>query len=347
VYGVHFTYEFANPVNFSSLQFFLNSGTVSIPVFTPRWVFFFGSNDGTNWAMFNDPQRYEYPFPSDSFNFVVVNNLQHTYTFTPYSQAYTYYRFVVASAGTGYFYLSSAQWNSSGQTSASDVATSSLTTVNVGTSNRILNLQTNQLRLNDSPFGVENLTGFGTNASSSVSVGLSTQILQLNGSSANLTSSNFAVATTQTISPTATHTASQTGMVQTAIIACTAETGNATNSTAPATSFRVPFQWRIIGARAHYTNDTDGTPPTSAILVDIRHNTTPMSINTQGTSIFGTARLNIDANRYSTVNSTAVANNGVLATNPVVVPDDSVVSIFLSSTTTGAQGVKVVIYYTL
>jgi hypothetical protein len=136
-------------------------------------------------------------------------------------------------------------------------------------------------------------------------------------------------------------------MVQTAIIACTAETGNATNSTAPAASFRVPFQWRIIGARAHYTNDTDGTPPTSAILVDIRHNTTPMSINTQGTSIFGTARLNIDANRYSTVNSTAVANNGVLATNPVVVPDDSVVSIFLSSTTTGAQGVKVVIYYTL
>lgn len=418
IYGVHFTYEFTSPVNFTSLQMFLNSGTVSIPVFTPRWVFFFGSNDGENWAMFNEPQTYNYPFPDTSSNFVVVNNLQHTYTFTPYNETYTYYRFVVASAGTGYFYLSSAQWNSSGQLSASDVATNSLTTVNIGTSDRVLNLQTNDFRINDVPFSVEELNAFGTNASLNVLVGTSNKTLDLqtndlrlnnvplfpisyddlsskpvipaaqensdwnsvsgvsqilnkptiqdvasspsfgttataavsvgrNTQTTTLTGSSITVSTTQTISPTTTHTASQTGIVQTAIIACTSETGSAVTSTAPAASFRVPFQWRIIGARAHYTNDTDGTPPTAAIVVDIRHNTTPMSINTQGTSIFGAARLNIDANRYSTVNSTAVANNGALATNPVTVPDDSVVSIFITSTSTGAQGVKAVIYYTL
>lgn len=185
-------------------------------------------------------------------------------------------------------------------------------------------------------------TTFGTTAGSATSFGTNSWGTTVNGST-------LTIGTSQTVSTTATHTATQTGIVQTAIISCTGETGTATSSTAPAASFRVPFAWKILGARASYTNDTDATPPTAAIVIDIRYNATPMNNNTQGTSIFDTQKLNIDASKYSTVTSTLVTNNGRLAAgaSSVTVSDDNVVSVFITSTSTGATGVKVTIYYTL
>lgn len=188
VYGCHFTWDFGQPVNWSSVKFYTNSGLVIFPVFTPRWVFFFGSNDGTTWTQFTPPQTHDYPFPGSSYYQVAVNNLEYTYTFNQYNTAYRYYRIAVASAGTGYFYLSSVQWISNGQFSSSTVATNSLSDVSVGTSNKKLNLQTNDLRINNTPIVdyVDGLNAFGTNAASTVSVGKNTQVLNLSGSSVNV-----------------------------------------------------------------------------------------------------------------------------------------------------------------
>lgn len=185
-------------------------------------------------------------------------------------------------------------------------------------------------------------TTFGTTATSSTTFGTNSFGTTINGST-------LTFGTPQQVSTTATHTANQLGLIQTLILSCTSETGNPVSSSSPAVSFRVPFQWKILGARASYTNDSDGTPPISSIQIDIRYNSIPMTSSTQGTSIFDTQLLNIDANRYSSVGSTAVTNNGRLAggASSITVSDDSVVSVFVQSTSTGASGVKVTIYYTL
>lgn len=111
VYGSHFTWKFSSARKWESVEFFINSGLVSIPVYSPRWVFFFASNDGITWTMFNTPQTYGYPFPLTSYNFNQIGTIRHVYPFETYGTSYSYYRVVVASAGTGEFTLSSIRWN--------------------------------------------------------------------------------------------------------------------------------------------------------------------------------------------------------------------------------------------
>jgi hypothetical protein len=113
VYGSHFTWKFPSARTWESVEFFINSGFVAIPVYSPRWVFFFASNDGITWTMFNTPQTYEYPFPFTSYNFNQIDTMRHVYPFEAYDDSYSYYRVVVASAGTGEFTLSSIRWNTS------------------------------------------------------------------------------------------------------------------------------------------------------------------------------------------------------------------------------------------
>lgn len=182
----------------------------------------------------------------------------------------------------------------------------------------------------------------GTAASGPTIFGTSSFSTTINGTS-------LIIQNPQTISATSTHTANQTGIVQTMIVSCTSESGTPIGSTTPVASFRVPFTWNILGARASYTNDSDSSPPTSAIVIDIRYSSTPIINNTQGTSIFTASKLNIDANRYTTVGSTTVINNGRLAggLSSITVPDDNVISIFVETTSSGASGLKVCIYYTL
>lgn len=312
VYGVHFTYQFTSPVNFSSVQFFLNSGTVSIPVFTPRWVFFFGSNDGTTWTMFNEPQNYDYPFPDDSFNFVVVNNLQHTYTFTPYNESYTYYRFVVASAGTGYFYLSSVQWNSSGQFSSSAVATNSLTNVTVGTTNKQLNLQFNDLRFNGTTFNNILLSSpdFGTTATATVDIGNASQVLNLAGSTVNVNGTPIGA--------------------QTLTVALSDETSTLTTSNQ--VNVRCPFSLSIKSTALPYFWVNTLPTATTPITFDILKN---------GTSIYSVR---------PTVSSTATNNasaNGTLVTSPTTFAVGDLMVIRVHAVGSGSpSGAKVHIYNT-
>jgi hypothetical protein len=155
------------------------------------------------------------------------------------------------------------------------------------------------------------------------------------------------------ISTTATHTAMTKGLIQTAIIPLSGEQGPISTTTGngilPTVLFRVPFAWNIYGARLSCLQASTSGP----ITVDIQSFAQNTVINsstvnsTQGASIFGAAKLNIDALLYSSVGSTNVANNGVLSTTPISVADDSLLGVFITSAGTGVLGLKLVLFYTL
>jgi hypothetical protein len=131
------------------------------------------------------------------------------------------------------------------------------------------------------------------------------------------------------------------GLPQVGVFALTSETGAVTVSSAPATHFRIPFPWRIIGVRASlYTPSTSGQ-----VVIDIRSVPSgPVAITPSGgTSIFITNLLTIDANQSSSVGSatsatiTSAANTGLV--------DNSGLSVFIIGAGSGAAGCKLLIYY--
>lgn len=105
VYGVYFDFTFPQKVNWNGMRLFIRRYG-SIPVFSPRWVFFFASNDGENWTMFTRPQKYDF----GEFFSLEKARQDYTYLFDPYNDYFTHYRFQVASAGTGNFDIGSIQW---------------------------------------------------------------------------------------------------------------------------------------------------------------------------------------------------------------------------------------------
>jgi hypothetical protein len=133
------------------------------------------------------------------------------------------------------------------------------------------------------------------------------------------------------------------GLPQVAVFALTSETGAVSVSTTPATHFRIPFPWRILGVRANlYTPSSSGQ-----VVIDIRSvpsGVIPTNVG-GGTSIFITNLLTIDANQSSSVGSatnatiTSQANTGLV--------DNTGLAIFVTGAGTGASGAKVIIYYTV
>lgn len=110
VYGVHFTFDYGRVVSMSNCSMVVPSGLVQIPVFSPRYVFFFTSNTLTtnNWTRVH-VENYEYPFPSGYGSNGGFTSLDHEYNF-PIPYIGRYWRAVIASCGTGYLYLHSLQF---------------------------------------------------------------------------------------------------------------------------------------------------------------------------------------------------------------------------------------------
>lgn len=154
------------------------------------------------------------------------------------------------------------------------------------------------------------------------------------------------------ISSTATHTSMTKGLIQTMIIPLSGEQGpislTSGGGVLPTVLLRAPFAMNIYGARLSCLQaSTSGV-----ITVDVQNfaqNTSigPSTVNsTTGTSIFGAAKLNIDQPKYSSYGSTAVLNNGQLASTPYTVADDSLLAVFVTSIGTSVLGLKLTIYWT-
>jgi hypothetical protein len=118
----------------------------------------------------------------------------------------------------------------------------------------------------------------------------------------------------------------------------------------PLVLFRLPFATRIYGARMSCTQaSTSG-----AVVVDVRVYPQNTSISgstvnsTTGTSIFLNGGIVIDPGYFSTIGSTIVAQNGVLAStpNPITAADDEIVGVFVTITGTNVLGLKLTLYYT-
>lgn len=153
------------------------------------------------------------------------------------------------------------------------------------------------------------------------------------------------------ISPVATHTAKQTGLIQSWVIPLSGEQGPIAQTTGsgvlPWLMFRAPFSMNVYGARLNCMQASSS----GAVQVDVRyyaHNTSisGSTVNsTTGTSIFAT-RLQMDSGLFSSVGSTGVAGNGSLVANPVAIPDDGVFGVYITNPGTAALGVKLTLYYT-
>jgi hypothetical protein len=183
---------------------------------------------------------------------------------------------------------------------------------------------------------------FGTTSTSGVTLGATAQSLNVNAQSLT-----FNVSLAPNISSTAFinsgggGTSRVIGLPQVAVFALTSEIGAVTVSSTPATHFRIPFPWRILGVRASlYTPSSSGQ-----VVIDIRSVPSgPVPINTgQGTSIFISNLLTIDANQSSSVGSstsaviTSQANTGLV--------DNSGLSVFFVGAGVGAAGCKLIVYY--
>ena len=131
------------------------------------------------------------------------------------------------------------------------------------------------------------------------------------------------------------------GLPQVAVFALSSETGAIAVSSTPATWFRIPYPWRIIGVRASLY--TAGSTATTINIFSVAQGVA-VPTSATGTSIFSTA-LTIDATRTSSIGS---ATNAVLTTaaNTTGLADDSGLSVFITSAGTSATGLKLLIYYT-
>lgn len=154
IYGVYYQYQFPVATSWSSITLYINSGMYSVPVYYPRWLFFLASTDGTTWTQFNNPQYYDYVFPGDPNLYGSPLTQAHTYTFTPYSGTYAYYRIVVASSGYTGFLLSSIQWSQNQPKDPAIVSSLSIyatSAVTCGTNTQTLNLNPSTLFINGTP----------------------------------------------------------------------------------------------------------------------------------------------------------------------------------------------------
>jgi hypothetical protein len=187
-------------------------------------------------------------------------------------------------------------------------------------------------------------SAFATTSTTGVTLGATAQSLNINASSLI-----FNVSLAPNISSTAFINsggpARVIGLPQVAVFALTSETGAVTVSTTPATHFRIPFPWRILGVRASlYTPSSLGQ-----VVIDIRSVPSGGLIPTNvggGTSIFITNLLTIDANQSSSVGSTtsAVVINSVANTGLV---DNTGLAIFCTAAGVNAAGLKIIIYYSV
>jgi hypothetical protein len=72
-----------------------------------------------------------------------------------------------------------------------------------------------------------------------------------------------------------------------------------------------------------------------------------MASTSAGTNVLGASNLVIDSGKWSSVTSTVVATNGALASTPVNIADDNIVSIWVTSApASGATSLKLTLYYT-
>lgn len=111
VYGVHFTYDFGQPVSISSSYFVIPSGKVQLTLYSPRRVFFFTADTNTqdtDW-IFVHTDRYEYPFQGGFEYDGGYTFMDHEYIFSTTATG-RYWRAVIAEAGTGYLFIHSVQF---------------------------------------------------------------------------------------------------------------------------------------------------------------------------------------------------------------------------------------------
>ena len=220
--------------------------------------------------------------------------------------------------------------------------------MNAGTSGMYLNASTSGINLN-SPGGVINI---GKTNDCPINIGYQTGTPT---NPINLYTNLFNASIPHVVNPTTTHSAMNTGLMQTCIIPLSGEQGSISTSTGagvlPTVLFRLPFAWYIYGARLSCL----GASSSGGVSIDIRsyiQSTTisPSTVNsTTGTSIFAASpgTVNIEVNKFSSVGSTAVSNNGLLVGVGVGLADDSILGVFIKTAGTGVLGLKLCLYYTL
>ena len=201
-------------------------------------------------------------------------------------------------------------------------------------------------------------TGLTVNSNGPISIGNSTDTaisLGFTGGTnpVNIKGASLNATIPHVINTSATHTPLSTGLIQTCVIPLSSEQGPISVTSGagvlPTVMFRVPFQWKIYGTRAHCLSaSTSGS-----VIIDIRsfpQSTAigPSTVNsTLGTSIFqASPKLGIAASNYSSVGS-GISSNGLLVTTPAAVADDSMLGVFITSAGTNVLGLKLIIYYTL
>ena len=216
-----------------------------------------------------------------------------------------------------------------------------------GTNGVYMTAGTSGVNVNATGGGVNIGTGYQVPVNIGYNVATATQPINLNASYIQATLPH-------SISPTATHSQALTrGFIQTCVIPLSPEQGPVSQTSGsgvlPTVLFRTPFQWSVYGMRLSCLQASTSGP----VTVDVRAYSDQAIVisgttvnSTTGTSLFGAGRLNIDALKYSSVGSTGVANNGVLVSNPVVVLDDLVVGVYITSPGVNVMGLKLCIYYT-
>ena len=150
------------------------------------------------------------------------------------------------------------------------------------------------------------------------------------------------IGSNQQISTSSTHLSKLTGFPAVAVFACCSETAVYVPAYTPAVTFRVPFIWNIVGTRASLSV-TSGSGASSAVTIDICKSASPMTAIVSASNIFSSS-LAIAAGAYTTVQG---ATSGVLKSIPVQVPDDNVISCFISTSASNLTAIKVTIYYYL
>ena len=123
-----------------------------------------------------------------------------------------------------------------------------------------------------------------------------------------------------------------TGMVNTAVIACSADTSAPYSSNIANVTFRTVGAWKIQGVRANLVTGGTGT--------------TTIDIKNGASSIFGTVPA-IGTGLTTSVTGTGSSNGTLTGGVPYACSDDQALAIYCTNIATNAQGLKVSVFYCL
>ena len=184
-------------------------------------------------------------------------------------------------------------------------------------------------------------TNIGTSATAAITLGATLQNMTIQNNQLTFTGISGLTPTTTIASG---GPAKCLGLPMIAVYALSAETTAIATSTTPATWWRIPLPWKIIGVRASLY-----TAGSTATTIDIRTVASGTAMPTSvagGTSIFTTA-LTIASTKQSSCESGNTAYALTTAASTTGIADDSGFAVFITGAGTGSAGLKLNLYYTI